>query len=328
MDRDIFFSCIENRLFNEDNIKSLEDLVKEYPFFTTARVLHLVGISKVQPKKFDERLEIVSALVPNRLSLFYNLYPPVPIQIETSIPDGIEEIEYSDKVGNEEIKQGETDSVFVLDDNLEISTSSEVERINSVSLSELVETTESLLEIGDSNNSSDEVEAILTPTLYTLDETIENVDIDEYGSINLLGNRGKEKDKEEEQIDLMLPDNLSESIDEGSGEDEVKAESDDKGFLQPKNVDQISLIDAFIESNPRITPKRDIKEEVKEQEDISLSSVKEPDDTATESLAKIYSSQGHIDKAISIYEKLSLKFPEKRVYFAAQIEKLKNQPNK
>jgi hypothetical protein len=39
-------------------------------------------------------------------------------------------------------------------------------------------------------------------------------------------------------------------------------------------------------------------------------------------------AQGKNSKAVSIYEKLCLKYPEKRVYFAAQIERLKNQPDK
>lgn len=43
----------------------------------------------------------------------------------------------------------------------------------------------------------------------------------------------------------------------------------------------------------------------------------------TETLAKIYTQQGFYDRAIEVYEKLILLYPEKNTYFAALIEELK-----
>ena len=43
----------------------------------------------------------------------------------------------------------------------------------------------------------------------------------------------------------------------------------------------------------------------------------------SETLAKLYVKQGHKEKGINMYDKLILKFPEKSVYFASEIEKLK-----
>ena len=46
------------------------------------------------------------------------------------------------------------------------------------------------------------------------------------------------------------------------------------------------------------------------------------EDPYTETLARIYLEQGYEDEAKDIYSKLSLRYPEKSVYFASLIEKL------
>jgi len=97
-----------------------------------------------------------------------------------------------------------------------------------------------------------------------------------------------------------------------------------EGF-NPETSTNNDLIERFIKTNPRLKPPQMIQGE---QEDISLKSLEEPEDLITEPIAKIYLSQGFSEKAISIYEKLSLKYPEKSSYFAGQIQGIKKQSDK
>lgn len=81
-----------------------------------------------------------------------------------------------------------------------------------------------------------------------------------------------------------------------------------------------SLIDKFIETNPKISP---IGSEPESHTNVPV--IPETDISEsifTESLAKIYIRQKQYDKAKRIFEKLNLKFPEKNRYFADQIEKI------
>jgi hypothetical protein len=47
----------------------------------------------------------------------------------------------------------------------------------------------------------------------------------------------------------------------------------------------------------------------------------------SETLAKIYAAQGNFPRAITAYEQLMLKIPEKKSFFVLQIEKLKKNLN-
>jgi tetratricopeptide (TPR) repeat protein len=89
---------------------------------------------------------------------------------------------------------------------------------------------------------------------------------------------------------------------------------------EPSTLSPDDLIERFIINNPRIEPNREKKE--MPVEDRSVPTYEE-EGFVTETLARIYISQGYYSKAIDIFEKLSLKYPEKNSYFATQIEKIK-----
>ena len=96
-----------------------------------------------------------------------------------------------------------------------------------------------------------------------------------------------------------------------------------------------AIIDTFLKNKPdtririehpgNAKKKKDSKDE---PVDYSEKGIRENDDLLTETLAKIFRKQENFDRAIEVYEKLCLKYPEKNSYFAEQIKKIKKQQQK
>jgi hypothetical protein len=80
------------------------------------------------------------------------------------------------------------------------------------------------------------------------------------------------------------------------------------------------LIDKFIKEEPRLTRQ---KTEFYNPMNMAKQSVADDITFVSETLAKIYVLQGNYAKALNAYENLRLKYPEKRLYFAAQIKNLR-----
>ena len=99
----------------------------------------------------------------------------------------------------------------------------------------------------------------------------------------------------------------------------VTVVADDANIESVPQLKHHDLIDNFITANPHIKPVG----EVSDVETVVLDNTNVTDSIFTESLAKIYIKQGQYDKAIRIFEKLNLKYPEKSSYFADQIRFLK-----
>lgn len=86
---------------------------------------------------------------------------------------------------------------------------------------------------------------------------------------------------------------------------------------------QNTIIENFLLKDPGlIRSSKSQLEAMGKQEDLSLNSGKLDKGIVTESYAKILTMQGRKEKAIGVYEKLILKFPEKKAYFVSKIQEL------
>ena len=101
----------------------------------------------------------------------------------------------------------------------------------------------------------------------------------------------------------------------------IKAEKIDRST----NTNSDKIINTFIKNQPKIS--KNNNQNFFKPTEIGRKSIKENKDLITETLAKVYTKQKYYNKAISAYQKLSLKYPQKSSYFADQIKlitKLKN----
>ncbi len=120
------------------------------------------------------------------------------------------------------------------------------------------------------------------------------------------------------------PEQPAESVEPPPDEEELLEFIGDEEPVAPEPEQKLTpadLIDRFIMTSPRIERMTPAAEQ--QVKDMAEPSTEEQGTFITETLARIYVNQGYYFKAINIYEKLSLKYPEKSAYFASRIEKIK-----
>ncbi len=91
----------------------------------------------------------------------------------------------------------------------------------------------------------------------------------------------------------------------------------------PGQKEQIDIIEQFIKTQPTIKGKVVAEEKAVPKDDLSEKSLLYNENIISETLVEILLKQGKNDKAVEVLKKLIWKFPQKKAYFAAQIEDLK-----
>ncbi|TRZ72427.1 MAG: hypothetical protein D4R97_05770 [Bacteroidetes bacterium] len=299
----------------EETITELEDLMKQYPYCTTAQVLLTLNMLQQKHPSYQAQLKRAVAYAGDRKKL-KELLEGRKQKTETASYPVLQETP-PEAVHQEEIQAPES--------------AEEPESIAEVSdsITQAVQATASLQEnyIEDSVISAGEL-ALTTPMAQ--EEKTEAV-----GVIAPLSSFGKasraqtEKLTQDELLSIVRK-RLAEINEEKRHQDtKPGAAFDSKEHLKweqaSKSVSESNrfkteLIEKFMREEPQISrPKKEFFSPTASSQRSNM----DEEDIVSETLAILYAKQGNMQKAIHIYEKLSLRFSEKSRYFAAQIENLK-----
>ena len=309
-----FINYIKNpNSLEKNSVKDLQKLVNDFPYFQSAHLLLSLASKKWDASVYQKSLKKTAIVVTNRSHLF-NL---------------IQQFEISN-------------SVIEDSDHQKLVVEEVLEPIDSTKELNILKATELLIENSDSEISETEFQQKTKPNA---EEVLENEiakqvvsAIVEKQMFNLsdtqfLFKQNKEPETFTDWLRLIQKSNKQLSA-ENILDTNIENNTDIKTRLEKgkiitqesalnKKLKNLALIDKIIENSPgQIKIKDDQK--FYSPEHNAKESLLENEHLVSETLAKIYALQGSVNKAVRAYEILSLKFPQKSVYFASLIQKLKN----
>lgn len=134
--------------------------------------------------------------------------------------------------------------------------------------------------------------------------------------------RYEQKEQSKGLDEILLSSSISSDYIFWSMSKEEEQKKEDKG----NQLECHQLIDSFIEKDKErsgryLIPDKTTDESIEKEEETVLTDFMQTQDESffTETLAQIYIKQKRYERALQIIGKLSLKYPEKNVYFADQI---------
>lgn len=335
MNRNQFISYVDSpdKLSGNDSVL-LSELLKNFPYFQTAQLLYAKSLHNEQSVHYNNQLKITAAYATDRKVLHQLITKqdspsvdvvekpiaslpvevvskeedvPAKLEPEESIvaPETIEEKgePKTEKLVDEVAHQVEfEEKVLLPEEEKEDAPVDELEKeyLSQVAIASIeLEVLNSEPQIEDKKEEKGSSFVLNTPA----EEFEEPV-------VSLSGN-GFDDSKPHSFLDWLK--HSSETVEEFESQ-EVK----EKAILPKQTTGD--LVDTFLKETPRLS-----KPKVEFYNPVNMAKQSVADDITfvSETLAKIFMMQGNHIKALEAYEILRLKYPEKRLYFASQIKKLR-----
>jgi hypothetical protein len=306
MNRNDFLRIIETSgPADRQTIGEISELITIFPYFQSAYMLMLRGLRNTGDVKFENQLKTTAMHIADREVLYYFLKKEnIPAEEIISSPTKEKTIEINSSDSQQVVIETARNSEELIN---EIEKSSGEDRQGEDNQGSLQETGHSILISAETADNDSAVSVLV------IDE--------ESGSVEekiIFMDPGFSFPEQPDLLELDTEKKVTEVPADESGSNEAESGIPEVSVKQL----QSDLIDKFILANPRIEPRKEKSDAP--LEDISRPFVDTKSEFVTETLARIYTNQGYYSRAIDIYEKLCLKFPEKSSYFASQIERVKN----
>lgn len=310
MKKDRLIEILSAERLTDTEFKEISELVDQYPWFNIARFLKLKAMHQLNMAYGDE-LEKSVVFSSDRKYLYHWINGDIETE-RVSLTPKSSELEFLGGLDTRDINSFES---YNNQDAFELYPDDQIEEEN-IDMMRVPVKEESDME------EPDVEEETAFPNIDQIKE-IEKREAEEGGLDNISEpvtesnendiEKGAEKEQQIEPDAEELTPIMNTKI--------LLREIRDDELPVGKEEESNKLIERFINNEPGVIP-ADKPTELKG--DAAAGSVQENDHFITDTLAQIYIKQGLYAKAIYAYERLSLKYPEKSAYFAAQIEKIEN----
>ncbi|WP_313808370.1 tetratricopeptide repeat protein [Flavobacterium sp.] len=276
----------------------LESVLEQFPYFQSARALHLKGLYNQNSFRYNQELRKTAAYSTDRSVLFEFITSENFSSVQKAFLEE-KEAAINDIIVNQyKIVISDKIEVQPKSNTLEQSILSSIQNAEPIIIEKT--TTSEEIQVEEITKFKTEILEEETTTDSIIEERLE------IGKPLDFSKDEKHSFQEWLQLTKLTP------IDRES--EESAAEIDEE---KQKKID---LIDKFIENNPKISP-------VKNNTSTPVNIEKSTQDNTflmTETLAKVYLEQKKYQKAIQAYEILILKYPEKSSFFADRISDIRD----